>query len=139
MGDLLNVVLDAPGIKLLAEQLAAVLRQDADLRAVQAQNAPIAKYPDDQTGAGVTGNTIYTITQATQNQIESFNALQVTFASGSGSGRYTIDGTTPTPTRGVPIPAGGVVLNIVGNTNIQRFQMIAEAGQTLLFFRYLFV
>lgn len=130
-------ILDAPGIAKLAAQIAAIIRQDSDLRHVQGRNAPIAKYFDQPTG-GVTGATVYLISQA-QNGNEDFYQLVLTFDAASGSGRYRIDGPPPTPTIGVAIPAAGVVLTITGADNIKNFKMIAEAGQTLTFARYVFI
>jgi hypothetical protein len=129
-------VLDSPGLAKLVAQIAALIRSDADLRKVQSQNALQAKYFDQPAG-GVTGATVYSITQA-QNNNELFYQLVLTFDAASGSGRYRIDGPPPTPTTGIAIPAGGVVLTITGADNIKNFKLTAEALQTLTFARYVF-
>lgn len=131
-----SFVLDAPGIAKLAAQLAAMLRQDADLRSLQSANAPQATAFDDQTTPGISGVNVYAIADA---QSRDFYSLVLTFSAASGSGRYRIDGPAPGQAVGVPIPAGGVVLNIVGANNVRNFKMIPEAGQTLTFARYLFI
>lgn len=129
--------LDAPGLAKLAAQLALLLRQDAELRAQQANNAPQASAFDQPSG-GVTGATEYNITEA-QAASKNFYQLVITFDATSGSGRYRIDGASPTPAgAGVGIPSGGVVLTITGANNIRNFKMVAETGQTLKFARYLF-
>ena len=130
-------VLDAPGIAKLAGQIAALLRQDAALRTVQSQNALQAK-GFDQPAGGVTGATVYSITEAQNGNVQ-FYQLVLTFDGTSGSGRYRIDGPPPTPTNGIGIPAAGVVLTITGAENIKAFKLIAEGGQTLQFARYLFL
>ena len=138
--------LDSDGLARLVAQVAASLRQDAALRDIQGRNAQQAKY-FDQPGVfprggvippAVTGNVVYNIVEA-QSGSEVFYSLVLTFDQASGSGRFRIDGSNPTVTTGIQIPAAGTVLTILGNDNIQRFRMIAEAGQTLTFGRYLFI
>jgi len=127
-----------PGLAKLVAQIAALLRNDAEVRAEQANNAPQASDFDDQTATGITGATIYKITPALSGS-KRYYQLVLTFNAASGSGRYRMDGPAPQPAVGIPIPSGGVVLTITGAANIQNFQMIAEAGQTLTFSRYLFI
>lgn len=144
MADPQHVLIDAPGIAKLAAQLAALLRSDAALRNTQGANAQQAKYFDQPgvfssvNSVAVTGNVVYSIVQA-QTDNEKFYSLVLTFDATSGSGRYRIDGPIPTPTIGTAIPAAGVVLTIIGADNIRNFKMVAEAGQTLVFSRYVFI
>jgi hypothetical protein len=135
--------LDSPGLAKLAAQIAALLRQDAGLREIQGKNAQLLRH-FDQPGVfsavgsvAVTGNVVYRIAEAQQNQTETFSALILIFDAASGAGRYRCDGPAPTPTIGVAVPAGGVVLTIPGPENIRSFALIAEAGATLTFARYL--
>jgi hypothetical protein len=137
--------LDAPGLAKLVGQLAALLRQDPELRAIQAANAPACRY-FDQPGVftrvgsvSVTGTVVYQIQEAQNQQAETFAQLVLVFESTSGSGRYRIDGGQPSATVGTQIPAGGVVLTIPGQANIRNFKMMAEAAQTLVFSRMLFI
>lgn len=131
--------LEAPGIRKLVDQQALALRQDAELRAVQGANALQAKNFDQPAG-GVTGNTLYLITEAQIQSSQKWPLLILTFETASGSGRFRIDGGTPTPTQGTQIPSGGgFTLTIPGIEQIRNFRMIAEGGQTLLFSRYLFI
>jgi hypothetical protein len=137
--------LDAPGLEKLISQIAALLRQDTDLRAIQSANAPLCRY-FDQPGVftrvgslAVTGNVIYRIQETQSQQAEKFSSLVLVLESTSGSGRYRIDGGQATPTVGTQIPAGGVVLTIPGDANIRNFNMMAEALQTLVFSRLLFI
>lgn len=138
------ILLNAPGLAKLVEQLSTLIRADGELREIQGRNAPVAKY-FDQPGVfttigsvAVTGNVVYKIVQA-QSDRETFYQLVLTFDTTSGSGRYTIDGTPVSATVGVGIPSGGCVLTITGHNNIKNFQMMAEGGQTLQFARNLFI
>lgn len=135
-----NFALQAPGLAHLTAQMAALLAQTAEVRAEQAKNAAQASNFDQQGFqgvGGVTGDTVYSITEA-QSAAKRFYQLVITFDAGSGAGRYRLDGGTPRPTEGIPIPAGGVVLVITGGSNIQQFKMVAEAGAVLTFARVLF-
>lgn len=134
--------LDSQGLAKLVAQVAASLRSDADLRQIQGNNAQQAKaYDQPGVVAGspaVTAAVIYAIAEA-QGQV-SYYSMVLTFDTNSGSGRYLMDGPTPTPAGfGVGIPAGGCVLTIIGANNIKNFKMVAETGQTLTFARYLFL
>lgn len=132
--------LDAPGLGKIAAAITSLVNQNAALRAVQAANAPQATAFDQQGlqgVGGISGNTLYVILEA-QAQNRAFSQLVMTFDAGSGAGRYRMDGANPTAIRGIPVPAGGVVLVITGRNNIEQFKLIAEAGQTLTFARYLF-
>lgn len=128
----------APILKLIVDEVAALLKNDAALRDIQSQNAQRACYGDQPAG-GVTGTTIYVIVQA-QSGAEHFYSLVITFGPTSGTGRYDLGaGLIATPAGdAVSIPAGGGVLTIIGHDNIRNFRMVAETGQTLLFSRYLF-
>lgn len=138
--------LDAPGLAKLTDQIAALLRQDAQLRALQGQFAQQAKYFDQPgvassfggTGTVVTGAVLYRIQEIQTRSQEKFSTLVLVFETTSGSGRWRIDGAAPTPTIGTQVPAGGIVLTIPGYENIKNFQLMAEATQTLVFSRYLF-
>lgn len=133
-----ELLINSPGMARLVAQAAALLRQDMELRGIQSQNAPQAKYPDQPAG-GVTGVTLYNILQA-QNENEKFATAVLFFETASGTGRYRIDGANPTAAGGgIFIPAGAGQLIIPGWNNIARFRLIAETGQTLLFFRYVFI
>ena len=137
--------LDVPGLAKLIAQTAMDLRQDAELRQLQARNAAIAKYFDQpgvftQVGSvAVTGSVLYTIAEAQQRQGEQYSSLVLTFESSSGSGRFRTDGGNPTATIGHQIPAGGIVIEVTGYENIRNFKMMAEAAQTLVFSRVLFL
>lgn len=145
--------LDAPGIAKIAAQVAAILRADSGLRALQSQNASPARYFDQPGVAGgspglggitgttpaITGNVVYEIQECKNRQGEIYASLILVFDGASGSGRFRIDGGAPTPTVGKQIPAGGIVVRITGYENIRNFKLIAEAGQTLTFARELFL
>jgi hypothetical protein len=137
--------LDAPGLAKLVSQIAALLRQDPELRAIQTGNAPACRY-FDQPGVfsnvgsvSVTGGVNYKIAEAQRSGAEVFAKLILVFESSSGSGRYRIDGPLASPTVGTQIPSGGIVLTIPGQTNIRNFSLMAEGGQTLVFSRMLFI
>ena len=75
----------------------------------------------------------------TVSQSEVFSVLTVAFAGSSGAGRYQVTGAFPTAAGvGMPILAGGYVLTIRGNDNINNFRMIAETGETMEFNALLF-
>lgn len=135
--------LGAPGLAKLVAQNAMGLRQDGELRGIQSANAAVAKY-FDQPGVfsvngsvAVTGTVVYSIVEA-QSGNEKFSSLLLTFDATSGSGRFRIDGGTPTPTIGQAIPSGGITILIEGWVNIKNFRLAAEAAQTLAFARSLF-
>lgn len=138
------VILESPGIAKAVAQLAALLRSDAGLRAIQGANAQQAKY-FDQPGVfssvgsvAVTAAIVYRIVEMDRQNVTPA-LLVLVFDAASGAGRYRVDGPDPTPTIGVSVPAGGVVLQIPGIDNIRNFRLMAEAGQTLTFARYLFI
>jgi hypothetical protein len=138
------LILDAPGLAKIAAQVAAILRSDAALRAIQGANAQQAKY-FDQPGVfstvgsvAVTGAVVYRIVEMDRANVTPA-LLVLVFDTASGAGRYRVDGPDPSPTVGVAVPAGGVVLQIPGIDNIKNFRLTAEAGQTLTFARYLFI
>lgn len=139
------VDLNSPGLAKLVAQVAALMRSDAGLRAIQGQNALQARYFDqpgvfsDVGSVSVTGAILYQIAEIERRKSEVFSTLVCVFETSSGSGRYRIDGRAPTPTIGVQVPSGGVVLTIPGMDNITNFRLMAEAGQTLVFSRYLFI
>lgn len=113
------------------------------LRQLQAAGAPIASNfeqrgfqgNDDGASTRVTAAEVYRVSEAANKK---FFQLVLTFDSGSGMGRYRIDGPDPTPTRGTAVPAGHSVLTITGSDNIKNFALIAEAGQSLTFTRNMF-
>lgn len=151
MADVFQI--DAPGLAKIAAQVAAILRSDAGLRALQSQNASPSRYFDQPgvaggspslggvtgTTAAVTGNIVYSIQECKNRQGEIYASLILTFDAASGAGRFRIDGGDPTPTVGKQIPAGGVIIRIKGYENIRNFRLIAEAGATLTFARELFL
>lgn len=127
--------IDAPVLKTLAKELLVLLRSDQRLREVQGLNAPRACYFDR---SSITGNTLYTISQALSGTGEIFSSMSITVDQASGLGFYRLDGVAATPTVGVEIPAGGGLITISGHDNIRGFSMIAQAAATLTFSRYLF-
>jgi len=135
--------LDAPGLAKIAAQVAMILRAGPDLRDLQGRNAAVPKYFDQPgvfTAVGsvtVTGSIVYKIVEVQQRQGEIYSALVLVFETGSGSGRFRIDGANVSPTVGSQVPAGGIVITIPGYEAIRNFQLMAEAGQTLVFSRYL--
>lgn len=134
-----GMTLDAPALRKIVEDLAAIIRQDYILRGLQAGNAPLAKYPNYGTVLA-TALTVPVPQQLTPGN-EVFSWLQVTFSDASGAGFYsvTLDVPTATGTTGFPIPAGGGTLWIPGMANIKNFKVIAATGQTMPFAAQLFV
>lgn len=117
-----------PGLAKLVAMLGAFVRDDKDLRLEQAKNAPQASYFGQQT---VTSAAVFEIPEAT-SEAQGFSGAVIFLDAASGAGRYTIHGTPPTAAgRGIPIPAGGAVIDIDGTVNVTRFKVIAETGQTL--------
>lgn len=129
----------APILKLIAQEVLALVKSDYALRALQGAQAPQACYFDRQTlGAGSFVNIPYAITQARSGGNEIFTSLVVTFDTASGLGFYRVDGQDPTTTVGIEIPAGGGILQINGHNNIKNFAMINQAATTLPFARVLY-
>lgn len=129
-------VLDAPGIAKLAAQMAALLRQDVDLRRTQGGNAPQCKIFTQGT---LTAAAIVTFAEA-QNQNVAYTSAIVMFQDTAARGRFRIDGGLPAASgTGFPIPAGGGILPINGIGNILNFRMIAETGGTLDYAYGLFI
>lgn len=125
------------GLYHVVSELAALLRQDAALRAIQSGNA-LSPLAFDQPTGGITGATIYTVVEAGPNA--TIAMLEITFDSTSGTGRYMINGQIPTAAGGgIFIPSGAGVLRVLGGQNIRNFRMIAETGQTLTFARMTWV
>jgi hypothetical protein len=126
----------APVLNAIARELLALMRSDAALRELQGANAARACYFDAQT---LGSTTEYTITQARSGS-EIFYQLVIMFHETAGRGNYRLDNATlgTGTVAGIPIPSGGGQLVITGNDNIRNFSMLAEAGQTLPFARYLF-
>jgi hypothetical protein len=145
------IVLDAPGLAKLVGQLAALLKSDQSLRELQSRNALQASNFDQPGVTGnpgiwgsfggnvaITGNVHYVIPEARNDQ-KYFSLLALTFETGSGSGRYRIDGPPASPTIGTQVPPAGIVILVPGMDAIKKFDLVAEAGQTLVFSRYLFI
>lgn len=129
--------LHAPILARIAQEVLSLIKSDYGLRALQGVNAQQACYFDQPTG-GITGNTVYHINEAFSGTGEIFSSLVITFESGSGAGRYRVDGIDATAAIGHDVPAGGGIVTITGHPNIARFALIAQAGQTLLFARNLY-
>ncbi len=127
--------IDAPILSVLAKEVFALIKNDAKLREIQANNAPRASY--GQTGT-VTNAAEATILEARSGNGEVFSQLMITFDGASGAGRYRLDGTPATAAVGLEIPAGGGTIIITGMDNIKGFSMIAQTATTMPFFRYLF-
>ena len=131
-----TVEIESVALAHLVQQLGALLKSDATLRAIQSVNARTQQAFRQGT---LTANAIEKATEA-QNGNVTFDTLVVMFQDTSGHGRFRADGIAPTPAGGgFPIPAGGGILTIQGKTNIQQFQMIAETGATLDFAYGLFI
>jgi hypothetical protein len=112
-------IIHAPILARIAEEVYTLIKSDAALRKIQGTNAPRAYYFDRQ--AAVTGNTIYTITQAKSGN-EIFSSMIIQFDVASGGGFYRIDGQDPSATVGFEVPAGGGILQINGHDNIKHSQ-----------------
>ncbi len=133
----LQGTVQAPIIRLIAQEILSLIQNDYELRKIQGRNAQQACYFDAQS---ITGATKYQITEANSGN-EIFTTLVVTLDATSGSGRYRVDinnTVAPGLTGGHNIPAGGGIITITGHNNIKNFTMIADAGQTLIFARNLY-
>lgn len=120
--------LNAPGLAKLVQMIDRFIRDDAALRLEQSKNAPQASYFGQQS---ITGGAIFQLPEA-QSDAQSFSGAVIFTDTPSGSGRYTIHGVPPTAGGvGIPIPAGGTVIELLGMANLQRLKIIAETAQTL--------
>jgi len=128
--------LSGPLFETLLQLLRDLVGDPLKAREFKAKNAPYACYYDQPTG-GVTGNTIYLITQA-QSGAEYYTEMLIVFEQTSGLGRYMVTADQISSTRGIPIASGASYIRIEGHQNIRNFRLMAEAGQTLLFARVLF-
>jgi hypothetical protein len=127
--------IDAPILSVIAKEVFALLKSDARLRELQANNAPRASYGQAGTATSAAETVI---NEARSGNGETFAQLMITFDSTSGAGRYRLDGTPATAAVGLEIPAGGGTIIITGMDNIKGFSMIAQGATTMPFFRYLF-
>ena len=119
---------NAPGIKQIADYLWSLLRNDRDLRLLQASNAAQVVAEANQT---VTDAAVFSVPD-TNNMQRGYSVLIIVTDETSGKGRYLTSGRAPTPAgQGIPLPTGGAFAVITGNDQIRRFQIIAETGQTL--------
>jgi len=116
------------------EYLKGLVTLNADLRETRSLEAERAVLFT----SAVVINTAVTVMQALEPRTaaETFTTMLVAFDAGSGAGRYRIDGSAPTPNSaiagsGMPIPAGGYTLTIVGALNIRSFQVTAETATAL--------
>jgi hypothetical protein len=74
-----------------------------------------------------------------QSNADIYSILQIQFSQTSGRGRYLTTGGLPSAAGfGMPILSGGTELIIRGAENINRFLMIAEAGETMEYNAQLF-
>ena len=136
---------DAPILGVIAQELAQLLSQRQDLRALQANNAPRAAYGIDGQSAALATDPLRPgpVTNAAVQQItiaqgsgtgQTFALLILTFDAASGAGRFRTDGQNPTTAVGHEIPAGGYSLEITGMDNIRNFKMIAQGATTMPYF-----
>lgn len=119
--------LESQGIAKLVEYLFKFVTSDMELRGIQAQNAPLAIGLQLSTVV----DTAITVFDAAQSGQQKYSELVVIVESTSSAGRYTLDGSNPTTTRGIEIPAGGTVIQISGHLNIKNFKMIAAAAGSM--------
>jgi len=117
----------APALETIVDSLTRFVRDDVTLRKIQALNAARQSYFDQ---AVATGATIVFVPQAQQGE-QTFSFLLFVTDELSGRGRFMINGTPVSATRGFPIQSAGFQVLISGHENIKAFQAQAEAGQTL--------
>lgn len=134
-------------IKSATDVLIAFFKNDASLRAAQAENEPLAD--GMQQGSNVNGTDTITLPNGgVQRQTpftefidgqdltsKKYSYIVVIIKSTSGSGSYSFQsGVLPDQSgRGHEIPVGGCSFTIPGTKNIQNFRMTPDAGQTLTY------
>lgn len=125
-----RINLESDALAKLVQQLDVFIRDDAQLRLVQARNAPQCLFEGTDT---VTATALYRIQQALTSG-QDYTVLVIQFTSTAQAGRWGI-ATTPRAdgTAGMQILAGGQSLQIYGVNNIKNFSMIAETGNTMPF------
>ena len=129
-----DIELDAPGLAKLTAQVAAALRLDAELRQLRSANEMLAQGFDP---FNIAAGTHYVINEARQKSQVKYAFLVLVFESGSGLGRFRLDGMPPTTTVGIEIPAGYSVYTIPGYQNIFNFDMTAQGATNVIGARYL--
>jgi hypothetical protein len=125
---MLEFFLKAPAIKQINDYFWAALNNARDLRLLQAQNAAtIAR----EANVTVTDAAIFVIPD-TSNMAILYSTLVVMTDEASGNGLYNMSGRRPTAAgQGAYWPSGGAILNVRGNEQIRKFQIIAATGKTL--------
>lgn len=122
LGDLMNLLRQNAGY------LWSLLKNDKDLRLLQATNAPQIVREANQT---VTDAAVFSI-PFSDNQQQQFSALVVISDEASGKGRFSLSNRAPSAGgNGAAFPSGGARIVIRGNDQIRKFQIIGETGATL--------
>jgi hypothetical protein len=120
-----NVRLESTGLAKLVADLGKFVRNAADLRGIQAQNAPQATILNSMTV--VAGAAAVRIPEAQQGDNFAFMLLLVETT--SGAGRYDPGtGQPATAVRGLEIPAGGAAIALDGATNIRQFSIFGSGA-----------
>ena len=116
-----------PGLARLVDFISRFVQNDFALRRIQSANAPRALYGQQ---IAVTDLIPFLLPQAVAENT-AFSFLVIVLDVTSGEGRYVLDGSQPSTTRGIEVPAGGQVIYIEGSDNIKNFRLIAKTGQAL--------
>lgn len=123
-----SATLNSPGVQRIAELLEQLVAQDKNLRLLQAQNAPAARY---LRAFNVAAGNVLTIAEA-QSGAEVFTGVSIFFFSTSGSGSYSImGGQVATAALGIEIPLGGAQIELQGMANIAAFTAIPVGGNLI--------
>lgn len=131
-------VIKAPVLSVIAQEVLALIKNDAALRKVWGLNAPRACY--FASGTLVTP-TAQVINEANSGNGEVFFQLVVIYDPSAGAINFRIDGppaAAAVPAGGLAFPAGGGTLVITGNDNIRNFSHVAQGATTAPFTRVLF-
>jgi hypothetical protein len=130
------IELVSTGIAKLVQLFTLFIEDNAELRMRQATNAPQCLFE----GVGTVIATGFTQIDQAQTSGQLFSSLRITFTPAAQTGFWSLSGAAPRAdgTFGVPIAAGGAVLDISGSTNIRNFKMIAATGNTMPFSFQLF-
>ncbi len=120
-----NAEVNAPGLAKLVADLAKFVRNDAELRAIQARNAPQASILNSMVVAA--GAPAVRIPEA--QGMDEFAFMLVIVETTSGAGRYDPGtGQPATGARGLEIPAGGAAISLDGSSNIRFFSIFGTGA-----------
>jgi hypothetical protein len=122
--------LQSPGLAQLVGDLGKLVRNAADLRAIQARNAPQCAVLNAMAVVALAAAVRIPEAQG----MDEFAFALVVVETTSGAGRYDPGtGLPATAARGLEIPAGGTIISLEGATNIRQFSIFGSGALAITY------